>query len=122
MASVDGGASVLTGSVTSRQTPAGANNSPSTSGQAYSEETQSSTFSNSDACDYGASVSTQTGIPPGQSPGTTLYFRMRGQDKNVGGRYDTWTVLNAPDFTGAQYTGSLTTPLRDISVTASWRR
>ena len=47
---------------------------------------------------------------------TAKKYKMCGQDHSVNGSFDTWIVYGAPDFTGAQYTGLLNTPLRDIFI------
>ena len=43
----------------------------------------------------------------------TVYYTMTGVDA-VLTTEGSWTVSSAPDFTGAQYTGGLATPLRNI--------
>ncbi len=48
------------------------------------------------------------------------YFKMRGQDAHTNGVYDTWLVIGAADTTGAQYTGALATPLRDVVIAGFW--
>lgn len=50
---------------------------------------------------------------------TTVFFKMVGQDKNNSNK-DTWEVTGTADFTGAQYTGLLTTPLRNVAVSDTW--
>jgi hypothetical protein len=58
------------------------------------------------------------GITAGST--TVIYYRMRGMDHNIGGKYDTWVVSGSPDYSGTHYTGSLSTPLRDIVIDSSW--
>lgn len=50
---------------------------------------------------------------------STMHFKMIGQSA-VNSDHDTWLVVDSPDFTGAQYTGPLATPLRNISIASKW--
>lgn len=64
------------------------------------------------------------GLPdpvPGEilSSSVTVHFKMMGQDHN-NSNLDTWRVTGSADSTGAQYAGSLATPLRNITVAATW--
>lgn len=63
----------------------------------------------------GSSYGVLSGVPVFTLPKATT-FKMRGEDHNTNGLYDTWQVVGQPDLTGAQYTGSLATPLRDIII------
>lgn len=60
------------------------------------------------------------GLLAGESA-TLVSYQMMGMDALVDGLYATWIVMNAPDFTGAQYAGGLNTPLRRIAVQAQQR-
>jgi hypothetical protein len=51
---------------------------------------------------------------------TTTIYKMRGMDAVVHGLYDCWLATGAPDFAAAQYTGALTTPLRDVVIVDDW--
>jgi len=52
-------------------------------------------------------------------PSVIHHFKMVGQDA-VTTATGTWVVTGTPDFTGAQYTGGLTTPLRNIAISEEW--
>ena len=43
-----------------------------------------------------------------------IYFHMRANDSGAPGTYRFWIVENAPDATGAQYTGTKVGSLTDI--------
>lgn len=47
------------------------------------------------------------------------HFKMVGQDAVTTAK-GTWVVLGVPDFSGAQYAGPLTTPLRNIAISEEW--
>ena len=126
MASVDGGATQLTGSITQGTTTANAK-TPSSS-QAYSEEVLyyifnnessvdgytgavagsinvilSSTYNNNDAADYGATMLLLNNpqVPPltgGGGGGITTYFKMRGFYV-AGAVYEVFVVTGAPSST-----------------------
>jgi hypothetical protein len=49
----------------------------------------------------------------------THHFKMVGQDAVTTAK-DTWVVLDVPDFSGAQYAGPLTPPLRNIAISEEW--
>jgi hypothetical protein len=56
----------------------------------------------------------------GAYPWRLAYFKMCGEDANIAGRWDTWIVYGAPDVTGAQYVGTLSTPLRGVYIAEAW--
>ena len=60
-----------------------------------------------------------SGIGLGPSTGVTITYVMRGRDVDCGSlTYRTWSVLSAPDYTGASYVGARcgVTPLADVVV------
>lgn len=64
------------------------------------------------------------GLPdsiPGEllSSSITTHFKMMGQDNN-NDNLDTWRVTSTADSTGVQYAGALATPLRNVTVAATW--
>lgn len=51
---------------------------------------------------------------------TEHYYLMTGTDAVTTAR-DSWKVIGAPDTTGAQYTGALTQPLRNIFIANDYK-
>ena len=52
---------------------------------------------------------------------TQWYFQMAGEDAVTSGLWDTWNVLNSPDFNGTYYAGALNTPLNKIYIHNVWQ-
>lgn len=120
MVSTEAGATILAGvtPIIGVTPPAGANNSPPNSGQAYSSTLLTST--NPDTGEYGTTITSSSSISSSSVPAAVKYYKMQGMDKNINGLYDTWIVTSSPDFSGTSYAGALATPLRDIHIAASW--
>lgn len=63
----------------------------------------------------------------GGGAGLTYYYRMRAQDSGASPPgYVSWTVLTAPDFVGAGYSGGTPTPIGpfvpgSIVIAETWR-
>lgn len=59
-------------------------------------------------------------VPLGGIPSTIVrHYKMLGYDHTLN-TSDTWEVTGVPDLTGAHYSGSLTTPLRNIAICLVW--